>query len=162
MDNTQDSLASALDAAIRILTRRNHSRHEMVRKLRQRHFTTAVIDAAIALCERLGYMDDDETAAGYFRELVRKGFGGERIRFEMKKKGLSGDTVERMLETYAGSPDETAAACGLIARRMARFERESDPQKRREKIFRFMYSRGFSADITIEALQKNAEKSPSD
>ncbi len=133
----------------------------MARKLRQRRFTKAVIDAAIARCEQLGYMDDAETAAGYFRELIRKGMGGERIRFEMNKKGLSGDTVERLLEAYAGGPDETAAACGLLTRRMASFERESDPQKRREKIFRFMYSRGFSADITIEALQKNVEKTPS-
>ena len=154
MNNKTDSFDAAFDTAVRIIARRNHTRYEIARKLRQRNFTAAVIEAVIAECERRHYLDDDEAARCYFRELVRKGFGTERIRFEMKKKGLFGERVDGLIAIYDGSPDETAAAERLLVRRMARFEREADPARRKQKIFRFMYSRGFSADI-IQSLIDN-------
>ena len=162
MDRPDDASGQAFDAALRILARRNHSCHELRQKLRQRQFTTPAIDAALARCERLGYVNDGETAAGYFRELVRKGIGGERIRLEMHRKGLSGEVVDGLVAGYAGGPDEAAAASRLLARRMGRFDREADPRKRREKIFRFMLSRGFSADTIQEALRNAGTGEPSD
>lgn len=162
MDRPDDACAQAFDAALRILARRNHSRVELRQKLRQRRFTPPAIDAALARCERLGYVDDSETAAAYFRELVRKGFGGDRIRLEMNRKGLSGEAVDGLIEAYTGGPDEAAAASHLLARRMGRFDREADPRKRREKIFRFMLSRGFSADTIQEALRNAGTGEPSD
>lgn len=162
MDRPDDACAPAFDAALRILARRNHSCHELRRKLRQRQFAPPAIDAAVDRCERLGYVNDAGTAAGYFRELVRKGFGGDRIRMEMQRKGLAGEAVDGLLAAYAGGPDEAAAASRLLALRMGRFDREADPGKRREKIFRFMISRGFSVDIIREALRNADPEEPSD
>ncbi|AOY60714.1 MULTISPECIES: regulatory protein RecX [Desulfococcus] len=154
MDNQTDSVAAAVAAAVRFLARRDHSRCEIVRKLRQRRFSPAAIDAAVAECERLNYLNDDRTARCYFEELVRKEFGAERIRYEMKKKGLVGDTVEALLATYAGTPGETAAARNVFEKHMRRLGRETDRDKRKARMWRFLYGRGFSADIIRDLMDR--------
>lgn len=153
MDQKNDSFDAAFQTAVRLLSRRNHTRLEISRKLGQRKYTAEIVRKVIARCERLHYIDDDETARCYLRELVRKGFGTERIRYEMKKKGLFGEYVESLLSTYARSREEKAVADGVIGKHMRRFDRETDPSKRKEKIYRFMYARGFSADIIRRALK---------
>ncbi len=152
MDEQTDVFRKAFDAAARILARRDHTRYEIRRKLKQRKFPAAVVDAVIAECERLRYIDDDETARFYLKELVRRGFGAERIRFEMKKKGLSGDHIDRLIMAYAGSAEEAAAAEAQFAKCLVRYAREADPLKRKAKLYRYMASRGFSTDMIRELM----------
>jgi regulatory protein len=154
MDERSDAFRAAFDAAVRILARRSHTRYEIRLKLRQRKYPGAVVDAVIAECERLRYVDDEATAGFYFRELVRKGFGAGRIRFEMKRKGLSGGRAEALITAYAGSAEEAGAAEAVLVKRLSRHDREADPQKRRAKIYRFMAARGFSADTIRELMER--------
>jgi len=149
-----DSVAAAISVAVRLLMIRDHSRFEIISKLRKRRFSAAAIDAAVAECERLHYLNDDKTARYYFNELVRKGYGAERIRYEMKKKGLVGETVEVLLGAYAGSSDETAVAKSVLLKRITHFGREADFAKRKIKIWRFMNNRGFTADIIRDLMDR--------
>ena len=87
---TNSSSKSAFNSAIRILTRRDHSRHELVLKLKQRGFSREDIDHAVSACEEYDYIDDERTADVYIRQLKRKGYGKKRIQLELKKKRLKG------------------------------------------------------------------------
>lgn len=149
-----NSSQAALDAAIRLLARRNHARAELAGKLRQRGFAAAEIDEALAACDRHGYLDDEETARQFFRELRRKGNGPLKIRQELVRRGLTGGEVDRMLAGYAGGAEERAAAREVLEKRRARYDREPDPQKRREKIQRFLHGRGFSGAVIRELLEE--------
>ena len=64
-----------MNAAARILTYRDHSKYELRQKLRQRGFTSKVIDTVMVECERFGYIDDKRTARIYILQLKRKCFG---------------------------------------------------------------------------------------
>ena len=143
---------AALDAALRLLTRRNHARKELAEKLRLRGFPEDAVEEALVACERYGYLDDDETARRFFRELRRKGNGPSKIRLEMARRGLSGDSVDRWLEAYAGGPEEREAARRQLEKRRVRFDREADPRKRREKIHRFLHGRGFTGAVIRDLL----------
>ncbi|GBC63942.1 recombination regulator RecX [Desulfonema ishimotonii] len=142
-----DTRRAAMDAAVRLLARRNHSAYELSQKLRQRGFGNGEIETVLAECERYHYIDDEETARSFFRELKARGHGFQRIRQEMKKKGLAGDAVDALLGEYAESADEVTNARRAIEKKQARFERETDPRKRREKIYRFLCSRGYSRAV---------------
>ena len=91
-----------MNAAVRILTHRDHSRYELKRKLQQRGFASEVIDAVIQECERFNYIDDQRTARVYISQLKRKRFGKRYIRMALKKKRLYGAAIEEILiENYA-------------------------------------------------------------
>lgn len=148
-----DPSQAALDVAVRLLARRNHARAELAGKLRLRGFSGAAIEAALSACDRYGYLDDEETARQFFRELRRKGNGPLKIRRELARRGLNGDGVDGMLDGYAGGAEERAAARELLEKRRARYDREPDPRKRREKIQRFLQGRGFTGAVIRELLE---------
>lgn len=148
--------SSALDVAVRLLARRNHARGELAGKLRQRGFSAADIDEALAACDRYGYLDDEETARQFFRELRRKGNGPLKMRHELGRRGLTGEVVDRLLDGYAGGPEERGAARRQLEKGRVRFQREPDVRKRREKMYRFLRGRGFTPEA-IQAVMEEEE-----
>ena len=143
----------AMNTAVRILTHRDHSKYELKQKLRQRGFTSKVIETVVVECEHFGYIDDNRTARVYILQLKRKCFGKRYIQQALKKKRLSGAAIEKILsENYPGA-DEYEHAGRLLEKKMKTFEREADLKKRREKIYRFLYSRGFSPAVIRELVK---------
>jgi hypothetical protein len=55
-DPEKTARSGAMNAAVRILTHRDHSKYELKRKLEQRGFASEVVDAVIQACERLNYI----------------------------------------------------------------------------------------------------------
>ena len=149
----QKSNQQALNAAVRILTYRDHSKYELKQKLQKRGFASEVIDTVIIACERLNYIDDKRTARLYISQLKRKRFGIRHIRMALKKKRLYGAAIEDfLLENYA-KIEERKNADKLLEKKMKTFNREEDLKKRRDKIYRFLYSRGFSQDIIADLIR---------
>ncbi len=147
----------AMNTAVRILTNRDHSKYELKQKLQQRGFESNVINTVIVECERFNYINDKRTADVYISQLKRKGFGKRYIRKALRKKRLSGTAIENILQKNYPEADEHENAGKLLEKRMKMFEREADLKKRREKMYRFLYSRGFSATL-ISALIRNFVK----
>ena len=144
----------AMDTAVRLLARRDHTCHEIHQKLNQRGFGKEIIQAVLAECERLNYLNDERTAKVYITQLARRGFGFGRIRLELNKKGLRGDRFERIVNQSRCEIDERKIARKALQKKMKSFEREEDSKKRREKIYRFLYSRGFSTSVISELIRK--------
>ena len=129
----------------------------MTQKLQQRGFKRKIVDRVIWECERLNYIDDNRTAGVYISQLKRKCFGKRYIRMALRKKRLSGTAIENiLLENYAES-DERENAGKLLAKKMKAFNREEDTKKRRDKIYRFLYSRGFRKDVIAELIRDSAK-----
>jgi len=156
-DPAKTARTGAMNAAVRILTHRDHSKYELKRKLQQRGFASEVVDAVIQACERLNYIDDKRTARVYISQLKRKRFGIRHIRMALKKKRLYGAAIEDfLLENYANI-EERKNADKLLEKKMKTFSREENLKKRRDKIYRFLYSRGFNKDIIADLLRNLAK-----
>ena len=147
----------AMNTAVRILSRRDHSRFEVRQKLKQRGFGPEAIRAAVNECERLNYIDDERTARVYIGQLVRRGFGFRRIAVELKKKGLRGRRIEDVLEQQKVEIDECEMARRVLQKKIKNFERETDRQKRRDKLYRFLDYRGFNRSIISELIKECVE-----
>jgi regulatory protein len=143
----------AMNSAVRILANRDHSKYELKQKLRQRGFTRKVIDTVMLECERFNYINDRRTAYVYILQLKRKCFGKRYIRMALKKKHLSGTEIENILQEDYPDADELEKAGKLLEKKMKAFERESDQKKKREKIYRFLYARGFSTAVIREFVK---------
>jgi len=145
----------ALNTALRILTGRDHSRYELTRKLKQRGFKPQDIDKAVAECVRFDYINDERTARVYISQMIRKGHGLNRIRHGMNKKGLTGQRIQNILCKIESDIDEAEGAERILNKNVKRFEREPDLKKRRDKIYRFLYARGFSQDTIRKLINKH-------
>ena len=142
-----------MNTAVRILTHRDHSKYELKQKLQQRGFGSKVINMVIAECERFNYLNDRRTAHVYISQLKRKCFGKRYVQQALKKKRLSGAAIEKILsENYPGV-DEYEQAGRLLEKKMRTFARETDPKKRSDKIYRFLYSRGFSPAVIRDLVK---------
>ena len=146
-----DSYSKAKHTAFSLLTRRRHSRKELRRKLTVRGFGLPIVEKVLSECERLQYIDD-ETAADFFMgELVRKQIGLLRIKEVMKARGFDRDLVNRMINKHQLLEREPELAAAAVEKKKSALDRETDNRKRREKIVRFLRSRGFRPS-TISAV----------
>jgi regulatory protein len=142
-----------MNTAVRILTHRDHSKYELKQKLQRRSFENKVIETVIAECERLDYINDHRTAHLYILQLKRKCFGRRYIRMALKKKRLSGAVAENLLQENYPEADERKNAGKLLEKKSETFESEKNLKKRREKMYRFLYSRGFSKDVISKLMR---------
>ena len=151
MEKDAIQLKSAMDTAVRILTRRAHTAHELSLKLRKRRIRETIVEQIVAECVRLNYIDDEDTARRYVAELKSKGYGRRYVRTAMQKKGLAADIVEIALEEGYSDSEEKAIAVKMLEKKKSTFTREKDRYKRKGKIYRYLYARGFSPE-TISAV----------
>jgi regulatory protein len=141
----------ALNDALRWLAGRDHSKYELGRKLSRRGAPPAVVDRVLRKCEDLGYLDDNRTAELLIGLLARKGYGFKRIRHELQLKGLGGRS--QILDACFAKYDEHEIAARIFRKHAARFDREGDLKKRKEKIYRFLYGRGFSREVVLKTIR---------
>ena len=143
------------NSALRILAGRDHSKQELARKLRQRGFKAKDIEKAISECIRFDYLDDERTSRLLINQMIRKGYGLNRIRHALKKKGLKGEGIQHILSEEVSDADEEDGARRMLKKNIRRFERERDLKKRRDKIYRFLFARGFSRETIIKVLDNS-------
>ena len=142
-----------MNTALRILANRDHSKYELKQKLQQRGFGNKVINTVIVECERFNYINDIRTADIYISQLKRKCFGKRYIRMALRKKRLGGTAIENILQENYSEDDELENAGKLLGKKKEAFEREADQKKRREKMYRFLYSRGFSPAVISDLVR---------
>ena len=153
-NSSYDPYRKALNTALRILTRRDHSKHELSQKLKARGYAEEVIDEVISKCERFDYINDERTAQIFIRRLQRKGYGRKRIQFELNLKGLRGKHIQGVLSESISEADECQGAEKVFQKHARRFDREKDALKRKDKIYRFLYGRGFSKAVISALISK--------
>jgi regulatory protein len=142
----------ALNTAYRILARRDHTRHELAIKLREKGFGRTAIANALARCQALGYLDDAKTARVIASHLVGRGYGPLRVRQTLMQKGLDEHLVETALDCCGDESAQVDSARHMLEKKTTRLARESDPWKRRQKAYRFLVGRGFTGSVINRAI----------
>ena len=145
---------SAMDTAVGLLTRRAHTVHELSLKLRKRRIHGEIIERVVAECMRLNYLDDEDTARRYVAELKSKGYGRRHVSAAMQKKGLAAAIAEIALEDGYSHSEEKELAVKMLDKKRSTFTREKDRYKRKGKIYRYLYTRGFSPDVINATIHK--------
>jgi regulatory protein len=141
----------ALESAIRILTRRDHTEKELLFKLRLRKFDAAEIEDALNRCREFGYLDDARTAAGMAKQMAARGNGPLKIRHTLEQKGVDDLSIQQALSLCGNENDQVKSAQYIMKRIRFRLYRESDSQKRRAIAYRFLTGRGFTLDVIKRA-----------
>jgi regulatory protein len=109
---------SALDAGLRLLARRAHSRVELLLKLTRRGYDGEAIRAALRRLEELGYLDDQAFARSFVR---RRGSvrGPRALSAELAARGVDRAEVDTAVAEF-GEAEQLAAATQIAERLYAR------------------------------------------
>ncbi len=146
-------LYEAMQTAAWILARRSYTAHDLKAKLLQKGIPDDLLSDVIAECERRRYLNDESVAEYYFEEFKRRCYGPHYIRATMKKHGLSPELIDETFLKYKEQYDERQAANDALGKKKQTFWRETDMKKRREKMQRYLYSRGFCQEVIIETVK---------
>jgi regulatory protein len=149
---------AGLNAALRLLSRRDHGCAEIARKLLQRGYAPEVVDAALAECCRLDYLDDRKFVIQQVLLLRRKGYGPNRIRSSLYAKGVDGDTISAAMETHCTVQDQLEDCRQAHDRKVGHSQRVSSRSLGKESLYRFLLQRGYPADIVRQVLRENAAR----
>lgn len=96
----------ANEKALSLLEYRNHSKQELVEKIRRSTGSSAA-QAAADRMEELGLIDDANFARNYARELFsRKGYASSRVFYELVRKGIEKELAQEIVEEFCPDPVE--------------------------------------------------------
>jgi len=96
----------ARETAARALGRRNMSRTELMRKLKDKGVAQNDAQAAADWAEEMGVLDDEAYAAMLVRHYRAKGFGDIRVRQELSRRGIAEEIIRAELDTSVDMTDE--------------------------------------------------------
>lgn len=144
----QEPTLSSKEAAIQLLSRRDHGQYELHQKLALKGYEEADIEAAINFCLEHHYLDDLRYAKSQIRQHVYKGHGERRIRQELAQKRVSEFVIE---EAMAEEPQDWFELARMAAEKKFKGIKAKD-QKEYAKQVRFMQYRGYSFEQISYAL----------
>jgi regulatory protein len=145
-------IQSAEHIALRLLSQRSYTRRELNLKLRQRGFEQEIIDQVVAECERRHYVDDEALALSYRKQMTEKGYGARYVRMAMEKKGFTEQHIAAAFSDYDMVAEERTIAQNVLLRKAKTLGRLPDDLGKKEKLYRFLRSRGFSSSTIFEVL----------
>lgn len=141
--NTLDSPAAIRRSALDLLARREHSYAEMLRKLRQRGASVEMAETELDRLQDDGLLCDERFCEAYVRSRSQRGYGPQRLREELRLRGVSESLIERELSST--ERDWSALASAAFAKRFP--EGPASELKERARQQRFMQYRGFGAVV---------------
>jgi regulatory protein len=127
--------------AVTLLARRDFAHLELHEKLTSRGFDADSVTAVLAELTAERLLDDERYAQNYVSFHARRGQGPVRIAADLRKHGLSGESIEAAL---ASGPDWHALARSARVARFGPKPPGSWAEKARQA--RFLQYRGFSSD----------------
>jgi regulatory protein len=138
----RERLAEVREGAMRLLARREHSQQELRQKLLLREHPEELIDAAIAELAAENLLSDARFAEEFVRSRREKGFGPQRIRAELRQRGVD----PTVAESHLRSPEEDWQARALTLYRRRFGDKPPRDHAERSKRYRFLMGRGFTPD----------------
>jgi len=93
-----DDQKEILNIAIRLLNLREHSQHELRRKLLKRKQEPDDIEFILDELTREGLQSDARFVEQYIHFRTEKGYGPRRLKMELKEKGLDSAMIESGLQ----------------------------------------------------------------
>lgn len=137
--NSLDTPAAIRRSALDLLARREHSYAEMLRKLRQRGAPVDIAEIELDRLQENGLLSDERFCEAYVRYRSQRGYGPQRLREELRQRGVAESLIER--ELHSGERDWAALASAAFAKRFP--EGPATELKERARQQRFMQYRGF-------------------
>lgn len=140
-----------LERALRLLNYRERAIKEMHDRLLDDGYAISIVEPIILRLKELEFLDDARFAGCLTRSKQAAGWGRSRILQELRRRGVSEESV---VEALSQSDDETEYERALaIARKRPAFDRATQ-----EKAVSRLVRKGYGLDIAVRAVRTAREE----
>ena len=145
--------ALADETVYRLLAIRPRSRKELTDRLRRRGIAPDIVAATIADLERGGLVDDHRFADAWVRSRIAlQPSGRVRLRYELMRKGVAREVIDRTLHETLSEADEGTLARDVARARLRRYYGLSREVAAR-RLAGVLQRRGFSTAVIARVLR---------
>lgn len=128
--------------AMHLLEKMDRTKADIRSKLRRNGYPDEAINAAIEYIESYNYLNDERYAYMYVRNYCNSR-SRNRIMQDLYRKGVDKDTINDAIESEYSVDEEELIKMYIIKRG---YDVDNASMKDRDKMFRFLISKGFSLD----------------
>ncbi|MBW6510929.1 MAG: recombination regulator RecX [Desulfuromonadaceae bacterium] len=151
----RSSASDALSTALRLLTVRDRSESELLRRLREKKFPDDEIAAALERCRDFGYLDDRHFALNRARMLLREGRAvGSRLGWELRRGGVADELIDLAMTAATAEYPPLDVLRELLERRYPHYDHHLADDRKRRRVIQFFQRRGFALGDILSVLQK--------
>ena len=93
------------EKALQLLDKRDYSRAELLRKLAEKDYDEAEATEAVDRLVELGFVDDARYAPIIVRHYAAKGYGPQRVRQELQRRGIPKELWDEAMEQMPQQDD---------------------------------------------------------
>lgn len=155
-----DELVKAKDIALRFLDYKMRTVSEVQKKLKDSGFSIKVIEQTVAAIETYGFLDDPGYAKLFSKERIRQR-GSRIIEQELAQKGIDKDVARDLLSEMKDAEYEAALlACSKKVHSLQ--NRGMDEQQVKDKVYRFLISRGYDYDLIKKVYNVTLDQTKED
>ena len=145
---TAEAFAIVYNKALDLVSRREHSRHELMQKLDKRFpETMPIIEEALDKLALNNILDDELFAEMYLNSRARKGFGPKKIEMELYSKKVDSMLIGNAIEAYESWAEN---AENELKKKFKGSQPTDYKSKMKQK--QFLFNRGFSTQIIEQIL----------
>jgi regulatory protein len=149
--SAEGAIETAYGRTLNYLSYRPRSRAEVERYLQKRDLSENQIEAVAGRLERAGLLDDEAFARYWVENRERNRPKGPRaLRYELRDKGISNKTIERVLVSVDVS-DSAYRSATRKAQQLAHL----DEQAFTKKIVEYLARRGFDYEVARETAGRH-------
>ena len=148
----EEEHAKAKDQALRYLGYRQRSEKEIRDKLNKIGFSEDIIGNTILYLKEYNLVDDLEFAKSFAKDKINlNGFGPQRIKHELYRKGISSDIIQKVLEE--DKDEEYLRALELGKKKLPSYKNDDRNAKYR-KLGGYLQRKGYSYECVSKVLKE--------
>ena len=145
---SSEAFTIVYNKALDLVSRREHSRHELMQKLDKRYpETSPIIEEVLDKLEINKILDDERFAEMYLNSRARKGFGPKKIEMELNSRKVNSLFISNAIEAY----ETWLENAQKVLKKKFKDQKPVDYQSKMKQK-QFLFSRGFSAPIIDKLL----------
>ena len=138
-----------LDAAVHLLSQREHAQSELRKKLNARGYTNNDINHTLARLTASNLQSDERFTQAYVRQKYPK-IGDWRLHVELSQYGIDEDIIVNAIKTECKQP-EAQRITAILAQKYP----NGIPTDQQQRARRFLGQRGFNNDTCRRILEKH-------
>lgn len=135
---------SATNYLLYLLSKRDYSEKEVRTKLKLKEYGSEEIELAIEKAKEHKWLSDERFCSAFLRYRAQQGIGPRRLKQELKMKGIADYLITQTLEE--AEYEEIIDFFALAERVFEKKRPKVWDIKAKQKMYRFMISRGFYQD----------------
>lgn len=143
---------NCFDSLLKIIRSKSSSSSQIKDNLLKKGFSKQIVENTLLKANEYNLINDKEYAYNLISSLQARGYGKRKIIFTLKNKNIPVEVIDKFESEFSNDQEKEEAIVVFKKRIKLLSGKNIDPKKTKEKIYRYMLSKGFSYDIVSSVM----------